>query len=164
MSHDVLQRKSAMDYFGRSDARNMPGHFFSGAIEKDYSSTIKGNPKKQNYSVCPRYWYFDAVFECGSCQQRFTWTANEQKAWFEDYNFWIDSRPRLCKQCNANRRHLANLRKEYDATVASARAGGTHEQKMRIIQIVTTLEDAFTCLPEKMMTTKNLFEHQTKNG
>jgi len=122
-----------MDSFGSTDPRKMPKHLFSGAIYLDYRGAIRGNPQKQNYTVCPRHWYMDADFICARCGREFTWTAAEQKAWFEDYFFWVDSHPCLCKTCMADRRHLESLRKEYDSTVSEARSGGSSDQKLRVI-------------------------------
>ena len=140
-----------MDIFGSTDPRMMPKHFFGGAVHLDYRTAIRGNPQKQNYSVCPRHWYIDADFNCARCRREFTWTAGEQKAWFEDYHFWIDSHPRLCKNCMADRKHLESLRVEYDSTVAAARHKGATEQKRRVIEVVRELEAAFGRLPEKMI-------------
>lgn len=149
-----------MDLFGSTDPRLMPEYLFGGAIHLDYKTAIRGNPEKQNYSVCPRHWYIDADFNCARCRKEFTWTAREQKAWFEEYRFWIDSHPRLCKSCMADRKHLESLRVEYDSIVAAARLGGDFDQKRRVIEVVRDLEAAFGRLPEKMIETKELFERQ----
>lgn len=154
----------ADDYFGSTNPRLMPKHLFGGANHIDYGSAIRGNPQKQNFSVCPRYWYIDADFVCANCRKEFTWTAGEQKAWFEDYFFWIDSSPRLCKKCMANRRHLESLRKEYDAIVSAAQPTGATDKKHRVIEIVGELESAFGNLPEKMVETKKLFERQIQKA
>jgi len=149
-----------MDIFGNTDSRKIPEHLFWGAIYLDHDTAIRGNPEKQNYSVCPRHWYIDAVFKCEGCRQEFTWMAREQKVWFEDYFFWVDSQARHCKKCMANRRHLESLRKEYDSTVGAARDHAAFKEKARIVEVVTELELAFGRLPEKMTETKNLFERQ----
>jgi hypothetical protein len=149
-----------MDIFGNTDPKKMPGHFFSNALSVDFETAIRSNIEKQNCSVCPRYWYIDADFECEGCGKAFTWSAAEQKAWFEDFFFWVDSSPRHCRKCRAEHRHLAALRKEYDATVAAARDHGTPAQKRRIVGIVAELQKALGHLPEKMMETKKLFEGQ----
>lgn len=149
-----------MDVFGETDSRLMPRHFFSDAILIDHDSALQGHPEKQNYSVCPRHWYVDAVFKCGTCGQEFMWTAKEQLNWFEYYFFWVDSKPRHCKKCMASRRHLEALRKEYDSSIVAARDHGTPEQKRRIIEVVNELETAFRSLPEKMIITRDLFSQQ----
>jgi hypothetical protein len=154
----------SMDIFGSTDPRMMPSHLFGGAIHLDYRTAIRGNPKNQNYSVCPRHWYIDADFNCARCRKEFTWSAGEQKAWFEEYDFWIDSHPRLCKKCMANRKHLESLRLEYDATIAAARPREATEQKRRIVEVIRELEAAFSRLPEKMIETRELFERQIQKA
>lgn len=152
-----------MDIFGNTDSRKMPGHLFRGAIHVVHETAIRGNPGKQNYSVCPRHWYVDADFRCEACGKEFAWTAGEQKAWFEDYFFWVDSTPRHCRKCMAGYRHLQDLRREYDASIAEVRKHGTPGQKRRMIEVVTELESAFGQLPEKMSETRKLFERQIVN-
>jgi hypothetical protein len=153
-----------MDIFGNTHPKNMPRHFFYGALAVHHETAARASVEKQNYSVCPRHWYMDADFKCERCGKEFTWTAKEQKVWFEDYFFWVDSRPRHCKECSGAIRRLLDKQKEYDATVAAARDHGTPDQKSRIIQIVCELQQVFGTLPEKMTKTKELFEHQNETG
>jgi hypothetical protein len=160
---DVLPRRNVMDIFGSTDPKKMPMHFFWSALSVDHRTAVRANTKKQNYSVCPRHWYINANFKCERCGQEYTWTAGEQKAWFEDFFFWVDSQPRRCSNCRAEQRHLLKLQKEYDATVASARNHGTPDQKRRIIEIVSELQQSLGRLPEKMVETKDLFERQSRN-
>ncbi len=152
-----------MDIFGSTDPKKMPSYFFWGVLSVDHESAMRANTDKQNYSVCPRHWYIDADFKCERCGKRFTWTGCEQKAWFEDYFFWVSSHPRHYRKCRVANRHLLELRKVYDATVTAARNHGTANQKRRIIEIISELEQEFGRLPKKMMETKELFKRQSKN-
>ena len=138
----------------------MPGYFFSCALAIHYETAIRANTHKQNYCVQGRMWYMDADFKCERCGEEFTWTAEEQKAWFEDYFFWVDSQPRHCKTCRGELRRLLRLRKEYDAKVAAARDHGTPELKSRIVEIVSELQQACGSLPEQMTNTMELFQRQ----
>ena len=149
-----------MPIFGDTDPRKMPAYLFWGIVSIDYSTAVRANTERQNYSVCPRHWYIDVDLRCERCSRHFTWTAAEQQVWFEDYGFWIDSQPRDCRKCRADRRYLAALRREYDATVAAARSHGSPEQKARIIQIVAELQQEPGTLPEKMIATSELFARQ----
>ena len=152
------------DIFGQPDSQSMPAHFFHNALRLHHHTAVRGNPNKQNYSVCPRCWYVDADFRCANCDLDFTWTAGEQKTWFEDHGFWVDSQPRHCLDCRKKSRRMSELRKEYDATVAAARNHGSSGQKRRIIEIVEELEEALDGLPEKMIRTKELFASQTASN
>ncbi|PAW72970.1 MAG: hypothetical protein B9S33_22570 [Pedosphaera sp. Tous-C6FEB] len=129
-----------MDIFGDTDPKKMPPGFFFRALGLDYSTAVRANPALQNYTVAPRHWYLDARFRCAACPADFVWSAQEQRAWFEDYGFYVDSRPTLCPRCRADRRNARRLRREYDASVTLARSSGNTEQKVRIVQIVDELE------------------------
>lgn len=149
-----------MDIFGNTDPKLMPTRFFWGAIHLDHTSAIPADISKQNFSVCPRHWYLDADFVCPTCRQEFTWSAGEQKAWFEEYHFWIDVYPLHCKKCRAATRHLQRLRKEYDSTVAAAKTGGRLDQKRRIVDILKELKNTLGSIPQGMDETLALFERQ----
>ena len=109
--------------FGESSPETMPMHLFWGAIRLDYSSALKANVALQDYTVCPRHWYVDAVFVCNACKREFSWSAMEQRTWFEEYRFYVDSRPTRCQECRRQRRQKDHLQKEYNKLVASARTG-----------------------------------------
>lgn len=149
-----------MDVFGDTDPRLMPVHFFGGAVHLDHASAIRADIQKQDYSVAPRHWYLDADFQCATCHQEFTWTASEQKAWFEKYRFWIDCHPRHCKKCRAAKRRLQELRWEYDSTVATTQRNGTCDEKRRIVAIIGELRDALGSVPQKMIDTAELLQRQ----
>lgn len=150
----------SMDYFGDTDPRLMPWHLFFPAIGIDYSTAIRANVQAQNYTVCPRHWYIDVRFRCDDCDSVFLWSAQEQRTWFETYRFYVDSRPKICRDCRAKHRTALELQKEYDALVGSARSGGDAEQKRRIVQIVDELESCLQRLPEKMRETRDIFRKQ----
>lgn len=156
----LRSRSKPLDYFGESDSRKMPSHLFRDALSIDHSTAVAADLDKQNYSVCPRHWYVDADFQCVACLKDFTWAASEQKAWFEDYFFWIDSYPKKCKPCRASHRQLVELRKEYDATVAQAQPRGNFNEKRRIVEIVGELESGLGHVPEGIVQTKEVFLRQ----
>ncbi len=101
---EVDHNNTEGDVFGWSSSDRMPRHLFYRALELDHSTAIRASIDKQNYSVCPRHWYIDATFRCEGCNEDFLWTATEQRAWFEDYGFYVDSIPKECKACRTKRR------------------------------------------------------------
>ncbi len=149
-----------MDYFGEESPQNMPEHMFYGALYVDYDTAIRGRPELQNFSVCPRHWYIDAVYKCLDCKKKFTWEAEEQRQWFEEWKFWIDSEPNHCPRCRVKHRHLKALREEYDELVGSARNKGSIEDKKRICAIIEELQQHFRSLPDKMLETLAVFKKQ----
>lgn len=138
---------------------DVPPHFYYGALEVDYTSAIRANIEKQNYSVCARIWYLDATFRCRDCGCKFLWSKKEQKAWFEDYYFWVDSLPKCCRRCGEALRELKEYRKEYDSLVSKARKGTDLPTKKRVLELLEKLEEG-TQLPEKMLQTKTQLKKQ----
>ncbi|MFT6383060.1 MAG: hypothetical protein ACJAXZ_004565 [Akkermansiaceae bacterium] len=149
-----------MGIFRKWKSNTVSEHQFYGALYIDYKTAIKGDPTKQNYCAGPRDWYMDADFSCAGCSTEFTWTALEQKVWFEDYFFWVNSQPRNCKKCYAIKRRLARLQKEYNTIVTDAKRKGNIELKHRVIELVSELDKAISNLPTKMIDTKELFMQQ----
>lgn len=154
--------ENLMDIFGDTDPKKMPEHFFFDALFINYKVVIPATIEKQDFTVAPRHWYIDAVFKCRKCKDNFTWTAKEQQVWFEEYKLNVDAQPGNCLNCRIKWRELLELRKEYDANVATAREQGTVEQKRRIIELISEFEKELRKVPDKMLETKKSFERQTK--
>ena len=161
---DISKSVFELGIIGSKDPRKMPDSYFSGALFIDYDNAIPADVSKQLWTVIPRHWYVECDFLCAKCHQEFTWTVAEQKVWFEAYRLWVDAIPRHCKKCIATGRRLDDLGREYDASVAAARNGGTLEQKRRIIEIVHTLQESLSHLPQKMLDTLRIFERQTEEA
>ena len=151
--------KNILDIFGSNDAKEMPDHFFWNAIKIDYDTAIRAKIKKQNYSVCAREWYIDAHFECMKCGREYVWTTSEQKAWFEDFYFWVDSSPNNCKECRKEIRELKEARSQYDQIISEAREGHDLDAKKKALGLIERIENG-TNLPEKIKATKDLLQKQ----
>jgi Probable zinc-ribbon domain len=74
---------------------DMPAHFFYRSLRIDYGSAVAADIERQNCSICPRYWYVDTIFPCDRCGSEFVFTVAEQRLWYEEYGFWIDSFPSI---------------------------------------------------------------------
>ena len=136
-----------MTDFGRDNPRDMPLHHFWRAVRLDYDSAVRANPERQNCSICPRYWYVDAVFLCERCGNEFTFTADEQRVWYEEHQFWIDSLPRHCLACRRGLRALKTARREYDQSIEQALAADDLELKERIASVIDQLYELGGDLP-----------------
>ena len=97
-----------MDIFGNTSAKKMPKHLFFTANHVDFESAIKAETEKQNCSICPRYWYADATIKCLQCKVNFVFSKEEQKYWYEELKFWVDSFPNKCPSCKKNEKRLHN--------------------------------------------------------
>lgn len=93
-----------MDGFGDTDPRKMPFHLFHGAVSMDYPTAVRADFTKQDYSVCPRHWYIDATFRCQDCGKDFLFSAEEQRFWYGERKFYVDSRPVRCPECRKKER------------------------------------------------------------
>lgn len=69
------------------------------AIAVDESNRVPADPDKQHYTVIPEPMYYSMKLSCERCREEFWFSANEQKVWYEDWGFWIDSIPKHCATC-----------------------------------------------------------------
>jgi hypothetical protein len=125
--------------FGLNDPRDMPMHLFFGVVRMDYRTAVRANVQAQNCSICPRYWYVDATFACERCGEEFTFSAGEQRVWYEEYKFWVDSIPKHCLACRRDARHVKVLRQEYDRRIAEVLERGDVESRKRLAAIIDRL-------------------------
>lgn len=66
---------------------------------------IEANPVVQKFCDYPPYLaYFDVPLKCEDCGSKFLFEAKEQKFWYEELKFWVQSRPKLCAACRKLRR------------------------------------------------------------
>jgi hypothetical protein len=143
-----------MSDFGRVDPRQMPVHLFYGSLRVDYGTAVKADVERQNCSICPRYWYIDAVFRCSRCDAEFTFSAAEQRVWYEDYGFWIDSLPTRCPDCRRALRELKAIRREYDHRVAEVLQSGTLEAKRHLASLIDQMYELGGELPPGINATR----------
>ena len=139
-----------MNAFGRDDPREMPPHFFWGALRLDYGTAIRADTGAQNCSMCPRYWYLAAHFRCERCDAEFEFSAAEQRVWYEEYGFWVDAFPKHCLACRHALRTLKAVRQEYDRSVADTMRGGDVESKRRMAAVIDQLYELGGELPPRI--------------
>jgi hypothetical protein len=150
--------------FGRDDPREMPGWLFGGfgrgGVALAYDSAVRAEISKQNYSVQPRYWYIDAIMRCDECAETFVFSAAEQRQWYEEYRFYVESLPRHCPKCRSERRRTKLLRQEYDRDIAKALATNDRELKARLISVIDDLCESGEQLPGKVHDNRRLLSRQ----
>jgi Probable zinc-ribbon domain len=147
--------------FGKNDPHEMPEYLFSGALHIDYSTAVRADIANQDFTVCPRHWYIDAAFRCPRCNQTFVFSAEEQRFWYEELKFYVDSRATRCKECRKELRHLKTLQQEYDRDIVSGLASNASiQQKTRLISVVDGLTDGGVKLPEKILDNRRVLQQQ----
>ena len=143
----------------------MPVHLFWENQGMDYDSAIKADISKQKYCVCPRHWYINAIFTCSRCGQDFTFSAEEQRFWYEELGFYVDSLPRQCRECRSEERTLKALRQEYDCKVASALSReSSPEAKARLVAVIDALVDGGVSLPDQMLKNRSTLARQLERA
>ncbi len=147
--------------FGKSDSRKMPAHLFSGSVHVYHLTAVKADISRQDFSVCPRHWYIDASFRCRRCGEEFLFSAIEQRFWYEECQFWIDSTPRECPSCRRELRDLKALKQEYDRDVASVeRRDVAPVRKQRLIEVIDALVAGGVAQSPKMAEIRNILAKQ----
>jgi len=146
--------------FGEDNPRDMPRYFFTGHTHLDYESAIRADVSRQDFTDAPRHWYMDATFRCVRCGEEFRFTAAEQKLWYEEFRFYVDSRPNECPPCRRELRALKSLRQDYDRDIAEALASGDLDLKIRVARVVDQLCEAGVALPAKVHANRALLARQ----
>jgi hypothetical protein len=149
-----------MTGFGSDDPREMPPHFFLWSLRVDYETAVRADTDKQNCSICPRYWYVDAIFPCRRCGAEFGFSAAEQRAWYEEYGFWVDAVPRHCPACRRDLRNLKALRQEYDRSVSYVLRQGDLGSKKRLADVIDQLYELGGDLPARINENRRRLAHQ----
>ena len=153
--HELCQttesRIAVSEYFGELDPRRMPPHFFWGAVRLDCDSAEKADVSKQNYTTCPRYWYVDATFICPRCNSEFCFSADEQRHWFEELGFYVDSLAKHCINCRKALRAMKQCRKEYDRDIDKAMRSNDTVVQQRMVIVIDELCEYADELPQKIL-------------
>lgn len=139
-----------MDLFGEINSRNMPTHFFWECLHLDHATAVRANVSRQNYSVCPRHWYIDATFSCSRCLKAFCFTAAEQKQWYEELGFYVDSYAKTCGECRRDERKRKALRQTYDRDIESDLQSKDINAKQQLAIIIDELCTCDHDLPMKL--------------
>jgi hypothetical protein len=150
-----------IDGFGKNDPRKMPQHLFWGALHIDYPTAVRADISKQDFGVCPRHWYVDAAFRCPRCDRTFVFSADEQRYWYEELKFYVDSRTKHCSECRKTLRELKAIKQEYDRNVVCALATSAGvELKERLVAVVDALTDGGVHLPGKILENRRILTNQ----
>lgn len=81
-------------------------------------TAIPADITKQNYAVYPRKIYIDIEAHCSGCQREFIFFALEQKYWFEELKFWVDSHCIKCVNCRKSDFAIKQMQVNYSNLVS----------------------------------------------
>jgi O-acetyl-ADP-ribose deacetylase (regulator of RNase III) len=80
---------------------------------------LPAEPLGQTFCDHPPYLaYFDVNMHCEDCGCEFVFSAGEQRYWYEELKFWVQSRPKQCAPCRKRRRLKNRLSQEIGQVLA----------------------------------------------
>jgi hypothetical protein len=66
---------------------------------------FRAHPERQNFcDHLPYLAYFDTFIRCRDCASDFLFSSSEQRHWYEELRFLVQSRPIRCLDCRRRRR------------------------------------------------------------
>ena len=106
---------------------------------------------KQTFCDAPPYLaFYDTTYFCEDCGKEFVFGTSEQRYWYEELQFWVQSRPKQCKDCRKKRRvqvhanlayqhaletlDISNPSSLLEVVRAATNAGYTEKAKLRYKQ------------------------------
>lgn len=137
----------------------LPRALFQNCVRVDPNSAERANESLQRFVVMGRAWYVDATLLCGRCGFEFLFAVSEQRFWYEELKFYVDSFPRLCPAC----RHHQKIRTSYDANIAAALASSDLEIKRQVIDLINQLDDQIDPLPDAICINRKRLEKQIQS-
>lgn len=97
-------------------------------------SAILADLSRQNFSTFPRGYYVDMLAVCRTCDRPFLFFAREQRYWYEELHFYIDTDCVHCPACRAaSHEHRDRLRRY---------AEHIGRDDLDVIQLATLVSDA----------------------
>lgn len=81
-------------------------------------TAIPAETEKQNYADYSRKLYVDIEETCKSCQREFIFFALEQKYWFEELKFWVDSHCIKCINCRKRDFEIKQMQIKYSNLIS----------------------------------------------
>lgn len=95
------------------------------------------NPSKQKYvDYRPYLAYFDSIRECENCKEKYIFRKEEKRFWYEDLNFWVQSKPKHCLKCRKEARIYNKLSK----LLSNGKDNLTNTELIQVIEIYEKLE------------------------
>ena len=161
----VAKKGSWYNINGDVDVKQYPSYFFPRVLRMDFSTAIRSqNVLEQDFTSVPRHWFIDAWFVCRRCKEEFCWTAEEQKNWFDEWKFYVDSVPHCCKPCRQAIRSQKQLRDQYAVGIAAAlRKSAAPEAKREMIETIDRIiESSDGRISEKFREKRDILERQLR--
>ena len=79
------------------------------------NTAIVADTEKQSLAMVPITHYFDLERRCKDCERQFIFFAQEQKYWYEELGFGLESDCIRCVECRKKQQGVARLRETYES-------------------------------------------------
>ncbi len=103
-------------------------------------TAIRANLSRQTPATVPVTHYFDSVRTCRDCGRQFLFFAAEQKVWYEELGFPLESDCVRCVSCRRSRREIERQRRRYEELFHVPQR--TTEEDLELAEIAITLAEA----------------------
>lgn len=131
-------------------------------VNVDYRSEIKAIVSKQKFSIRPLESYVDITLRCEGCKIEFCFSAKEQKLWYEEYGFIVDSYAKNCRKCRSELRRRKALRRSYDRRIHFAIHSKCLDDKKGMALIIDEIFKLDPVVPYKIRKNHEILECQIK--
>ena len=87
---------------------------------------VRGDPSRQSYYPAfhmPKYFYVDEERECVECGVEFLFEAKEQRFWYEQLQFNLNSVAIRCRGCRSRRRRATEFGRQVGVARARTKEG-----------------------------------------
>ncbi|HCI78515.1 MAG TPA: hypothetical protein DHW02_02355 [Ktedonobacter sp.] len=104
-SHACLTHENWAEYYAEGSFYHWGGMQWACNYCMREGIAIEGKPHLQMFCDYPPYLaYFDKTYTCSDCLNAFIFNKEEQRYWYEELKFWVQSYPKQCLECRRKRR------------------------------------------------------------
>lgn len=106
---------------------------YSNSTQRIPNTAIVANLSRQTPATVPVTHYFDLERECRDCKRAFIFFAQEQKHWYEELGFGLDSDCVRCVNCRKKQQGIARQREMYESLFHIPNP--TDQQKLQLASV-----------------------------
>lgn len=110
------------------------------------NTAVAADFAEQLPATVPVTHYYDVIRTCRDCNQKFIFFADEQKFWYEDMKFRLESDCIRCVDCRKTKQRLALARQQYEEL--------SHRDNRSVQETLTMAVCCLTLIEQSVFTVK----------
>jgi hypothetical protein len=118
------------------------------AVKRIPGTAITANLARQTAATVPVTHYFDLERKCQDCGTPFIFFAEEQKYWYEELGFGLDSDCVRCVVCRKQQQAITRLIKRYEELCHTAVR--SNEENLEMADCLLSLIESFQFTPKQL--------------